>query len=120
MLSHRHSFALITTLYLSLTACGSDTNHNHAKVYKYDGSVQCNQESAIPLDEMRLELAKQGIDVICAQKASDGLNYTTVCESGTGNINVYTIHKSNLPDAEKLGFKSVTELSEYQDNACHN
>jgi hypothetical protein len=88
-----------------------------AKVFKYDGSTQCNNDG-IPLKKMAQELTAGGIDVICAQKASDGMMYPAVCGGGTGAINVYLIHKENVQDAEALGFASVNELPQYQDTPC--
>ena len=118
-------------LYLALTSCGSNTGSVkpsnpavnttdvYAKVYKYDGSLQC-EPNASSLNDMRHELTSKKIDVICAQKANDGLVYPTMCGAQTGKINVYTLHQSTLSDAEKLGFKSVNTLPEYQDSACNN
>ena len=122
-----YAIALVTLVSL-LSACGGDessgndlklTGPNQAKVFKSDDSLQC-EEKEVSLDEMRLELAKAGIDVICAQKMQTGSNLPTVCGGGTGKINVYVIHNSNLVDAEKLGFKSVQELPDYKDQTCKN
>ncbi len=88
------------------------------KVFKYDGSTQCNNDG-IPLKKMAQELIDGGVDVICAQKASDGMMYPAVCGGASGVINVYLIHPENLPDAEALGFASVGELPQYQDTPCH-
>lgn len=68
--------------------------------------------------DMRKELSSAGIDVICAQKGDTGLSYAAVCGGGTGHINIYLIHANNLPDAEKLGFKSVRDLTDYKDSQC--
>jgi hypothetical protein len=87
------------------------------KVFKYDGSTQCN-EDGIPLEKMKRKLMAAGNDVKCSQKAHDGLLYPAVCDGATGNINVYLIHPHNIPDAEKLGFRSVSELTDYQDQSC--
>lgn len=125
----RNTF-IFTTIALLLTACGAENKHSEekelmekqspqTKVFRHDKSIQC-AGSGIPVDDMRLELAKTGIDVICAQKAHDGMGRTSVCGAATGNINVFVIHNSNLPDAEKLGFRSVEELPDYQDQACIN
>jgi hypothetical protein len=112
-----------------LTACGSEEKpadekalqtqkqETHATVYKYDDSIQCEAEG-IPLEDMRMELAKAGVDVICAQKAHDGFARIAVCGQATGNINTFVIHKANLPDVENLGFKSVNDLPDYQDTPC--
>lgn len=121
---------VLATFSLLLAACGAESQHpeekvliekqgTQAKVFKHDKSIQCESDG-IPVDDMRLELAKAGVDVICAQKEHDGMNRTAVCGAATGNINVFYIHNNNIPDAEKLGFKSVTELPEYQDRTCLN
>jgi hypothetical protein len=67
---------------------------------------------------MAQELISAGIDVICSQEGHDGLARIALCGEPTGNINVYTIHGTNLIDAETLGFQSVSTLSEYQDQPC--
>ena len=106
-------FALIV-----LSSClHDDSSPSHIKVFKYDGSVQCDT-SAIGLDEMAMELINVGIDVVCSQKGNDGSLRAAVCGAGTGNINIYTINTSNLPDAEALGFESVNTLVDYQDEQC--
>ena len=95
-----------------------DNNLNPTvKVFKYDTSIQCGY-SGIPLDVMALELINMGIDIICSQKGHDGLVYAASCGIGTGNINIYTINTVNLIDAETINFSPVSELSEYQDEAC--
>lgn len=130
MFSIHAKIVAITLPGLLFTACGGEqkaTDENmlrnkqetQAKVYKYDSSIQC-EEDGIPIEDMRLELAKAGIDVICAQKAHDGFSRIAVCGEASGNINTFVIHNSNLPDAEKLGFKSTDELPEYQDQLCKN
>lgn len=87
------------------------------KVFKYDGSTQCNDDG-IPLKAMAEDLLEAGIDIKCAQKAHDGLFYPTVCDGPTGIINVYEIYPENLTDAQRLGFESVSSLSDYQDQPC--
>ncbi len=88
------------------------------KVFKSDGSKQC-QMNGVALDVMKGELIKAGIDVICAQQGSTGLLYPQVCDTETGVINIYHINAQNLQDAEKLGFKSISELPAYQDTRCN-
>ena len=107
---------LLCICFLLLPGCHSGSGTQ--KIYKYDGSVQCNLASGTPLAEMALELTDAGIDVVCAQKSHDGQAYIAACGAGTGAINVYTIHTANLKDAEALGFKSVLTLPDYKDAAC--
>jgi len=96
-----------------------EQSQEQTKVFKYDGSLQC-EHGETPIDDMRLDLAKAGIDVICTQKGYDGYMHASVCGGPTGNINVFVIYSSNVPDAEKLGFKSISELPDYQDKTCTN
>lgn len=101
-----------------LGACASEGQlTNDVKVYKSDGSLQC-EGGGIPLEAMEEELTEVGINVFCAQKANDGMARITVCGADTGNINVYTIDRADLPAAEALGFGPVAELPEYRDEAC--
>lgn len=90
---------------------------DHVKVYKYDGSTQC-ENAGIGLDVMAQKLVGAGIEVNCSQKGHDGLGRPAVCGESTGNLNVYEIDASKLADAEALGFAPVTELSEYPDQKC--
>jgi len=130
MLLIKPTTLILATFSLLLAACGAENQHSEekarlekggtqTKVFKYDKSIQCEGDGT-PINDMRLELAKEGVDVICAQKEHDGMNRIAVCGAATGNINVFVIRESNIPDAEKLGFKSVKELLEYQDRACLN
>ncbi len=109
---------LLLMITLGLFSCKhNDSSLPYTKVYKSDSSIQC-ESTGIALDAMAMELVNAGIDVVCAQKGDDGLTRITVCGAGTGIINVYTIHASNLVDAQALGFNPVSELSEYQDQEC--
>lgn len=72
-------------------------------VYKYDGSLQCGQGKAVPVETMQKELA--GITVFSKVKKPDGLMHIQVCGSGTGVANVYEIPAKDLKKAEGKGFK---------------
>jgi hypothetical protein len=111
-------FISVSCFCAAFVGCGAeDLENRQQKVFKADASKQC-ENNGIALAEMRKELTSAGIDVICAQKGHTGMAYPAVCGSGTGNINIYLIHTNNLPDAEKLGFKSVRDLPEYKDTQC--
>jgi hypothetical protein len=72
-------------------------------VYKYDGSLQCDQGRKIPLKEMAGQL--DGIKVYSMQNKNDGLMHIQVCGSATGFANVYEIAESDKLAAQKAGFK---------------
>lgn len=73
------------------------------KVYKLDGSLQCNQGEATTLAEMAKQL--KDIKILKSYKTNDGVMRIQVCGAPTGNCNVYEIEQKNLEKALKLGFK---------------
>ena len=72
-------------------------------VYKYDGSRQCDRDSAISLDEMAQEF--NGLSILLQENRSDGLARLQRCGTPTGRANVYEILKRDLPKALEKGFK---------------
>jgi hypothetical protein len=95
-----------------ITACSDkkDSVEDSVLVFKYKGSVQCDFESGIPLENMESELTDANINVLCASEASDGNVAATLCGAETGVINVYEIPISSLIEAENLGFDNVQLL----------
>ncbi len=79
------------------------------KVFKADGSKQCQAEKAISVQKMQEVLNKANIKVSKAEKAKDGLMRAQVCGSDTGNINIYEIPASQLEEAIKMGFQEWKE-----------
>ena len=105
-------------LALAVAACGTETAPSPmAKVFKGDGSTQC-ANNGTSVEDMSKELSDAGVDVLCGQKGADGYGYCAACGCGTGQINVYTIHAENVPDAEARGFAPVSDLPDYQDQPC--
>lgn len=88
-------------------ATSSDINSSRrVKVYKYDGSLQCNQGKVISLEAMTKDL--RDITVYSSVKKPDGLMHIQVCGSNTGMANVFEIAESDLAKAESFGFKKWT------------
>ncbi|MBX2986506.1 MAG: hypothetical protein KF802_01290 [Bdellovibrionaceae bacterium] len=79
---------------------------DRVRVYKPDGSLQCNQGKTISLSEMQKEL--KGITVHGSFNQHDGLMRIQMCGTPTGNSNVYEIDRQNLEAALKAGFKEWT------------
>lgn len=89
---------------------GSNGNENaplKVRVYKSDGSRQCERRGGKSVEATERELA--GIPVYHREKRSDGLMHIQVCGSPTGIINIYEIDSSNLKQAEERGFKRWEE-----------
>ena len=76
---------------------------NRVKIYKPDGSLQCNQGKKISLDDMAKEL--NTIKVYTKENVHDGLMRIQLCGKPTGYCNVFEIDSENLEQANKLGFK---------------
>lgn len=88
------------------TATPSLKPSDRVRVFKYDGSLQCNMGKAITVQEMQKELGK--ITVHSAVNKPDGLMRIQMCGAPTGNANVYEIDRAQLEAAKKLGFKEWT------------
>lgn len=76
------------------------------RVYKPDGSLQCEMGKKISLDAMEKQL--KGITVYSKSNRNDGLMRIQVCGAPTGNANVYEISQNDLEKALKKGFKEWT------------
>jgi len=115
-------YVVLILILISIAACFHDKDETlnceididfQMKIYKPDESLQCEEDSGIDLDTMSEELINAGIDVMCAEKGNDGRPVVLACGFPGGGINIFVINKSNLPDAEILGFKPLEELPEY-------
>jgi hypothetical protein len=93
-----------------VSACGDDEKESTVLVFKYKGSVQCDSQSGVPLDNMVSVLIDANISVLCSFEANNGSVVSTVCGADTGTINVYEIPVPNLIQAENLGFNNVQLL----------
>jgi len=81
----------------------SQKNMKTIKVYKFDGSKQCDNLPGASLDDMAKELAS--VKIISSEKKHDGLMRIQVCGQPTGQCNVYEILEADWSIAEKAGFK---------------
>lgn len=109
------TFSLIVCLVLA--GCVHIREPDTIMVYKYDGSVQC-EESGLAVEDMRRELARAGVEVVCGRKAQDGRVYPAMCGAATGRINVYTIDAADLDRAGTLGFRSIETLPDARIPPC--
>lgn len=100
-----------------LTGCAHTREPQSISVYRYDGSVQCEQ-GGTSVETMRKELMSEGVGVTCGRKAQDGKVYPAMCGAATGRINVFTIDGADLRRAEALGFKSVETLPDARIPPC--
>lgn len=76
------------------------------KVYKPDGTLQCNQGKKIAIDKMEVEL--KGLKVYSKYNKNDGKMRIQLCGSPTGNAHVFEIDRTDLEEALKRGFKEWT------------
>ncbi|UDL06167.1 hypothetical protein [Marinobacter sp. CA1] len=114
----------VCLLFLILSGCGgsSDSQNNnelvqgdsYELVYIDDGAVQCESDG-LPAEDSAQRMINKGIDVIESQCARlTGVMFPSECGGVDGGIHVHTIHSENLPDAQKLGFESVSTLPEHE------
>lgn len=91
----------------SATTVKNDALPELVRVYKPDGSRQCEKKPGVAVDIMERELA--GIEVISRVKRKDGLMHIQVCGSPSGMINVFEIKATYLKQAEQRGFKRLED-----------
>lgn len=111
------------TLAVTLGGCVADNiaasaGETPTKVFKYEGSKQCQQGSGVALEIMQRDLVEAGVDVICAHRGHDGRMRIQMCGADTGKMNLFVIPGEQLPKAQALGFSSVSELKGYVDSEC--
>lgn len=85
-------------------------------VYKDDQSLQCAENSGIPLATMQAELESHDISVYSAKQISDGFAHPDECYLDTGILNSYMINASDLDKAVQLGFKLWTAPAQSPNN----
>jgi hypothetical protein len=73
------------------------------KVYKPDGSIQCERGTGKSVTEMAKEFGD--IKIFTFESKHDGLIRIQKCGTPTGQCNVYEISESDWDKASKLGFK---------------
>lgn len=93
-------------------------NAEPIKVFKYEGSKQCEPGSGVSLETMQQALAKAGVNVICAHRGHDGRMRIQMCGADTGKMNLFVIPGDQLQQAKALGFSAVSELKGYIDSEC--
>jgi len=101
----------ISLIVLLTVACGDESKKETSVVYITDSSVQCEFLGNSP-DITAQVLIDNGIDVIKSECGFYNHGVFAVCGSQTSQINLHTIHKENLVDADRLGYKSVAEITE--------
>lgn len=75
------------------------------KVYRTDGSKQCEPNSGISLEKAKKELEALKITVFFEASTKDGGMHATVCGGATGNIHVFQILDSDFEAAKKKGYQ---------------
>lgn len=112
----RTNYSSIATFVLAalLGACGEENPDavvpGNVLVFESRQSVQCGTRGNTPLQSAQ-RLTNGGIDVVrsgCG--VMTGVAFAAVCGGGTGEILMHEIRRSNLDDADRLGFFPVEEL----------
>lgn len=111
------SLGCLAMLPISLAAKPAPAPANLIKVYKYQGSLQC-QGGGEPLGQMRRQLIKLGVKVLVGQCGVDGLAYPAVCGAPDGRINIFTIQRQGLAKAQAQGFDLLRSLPDAQIVVC--
>lgn len=102
---------------ISVVARPAPAPVNLIKIYKYQGSLQC-QGGGESLAQMRRQLINLGVKVLVGQCGVDGLVYPMVCGAPDGRINIFTIQRKHLEKAQTQGFGVLRKLPDAQVTRC--
>jgi basic membrane lipoprotein Med (substrate-binding protein (PBP1-ABC) superfamily) len=87
-----------------------DTGDEKATIYINNGAIQCESEG-MSAQQTAQQLIDNGIDVVMSNCGSlTGVAVPTACGQGDIYINLHVINAQNLPDAQELGFETVSSL----------
>jgi hypothetical protein len=85
------------------------------QVFISNGHTQCDNNGA-PLAQTQMILVQGGIDVLgSACGTITGVAYPAVCGAATGEINIHRVRRENVADAERLGFRNVSDIGTVSD-----
>lgn len=73
-------------------------------VVQADGSLQCQPESGIRIEQASDPLLKNQIQIFDKQKKNDNKTRIMLCGTPTGRMNAFLILESDLEKAKSLGF----------------
>ena len=114
-----HNKVLVIICIVLLSGCKTGTvKPETVQVYKYDGSVSCDQSSAISIEDMKQELMRSKIPVISSSCGNDGMVRAAVCGIKTGNVNIFEVSSEMYPKARALGFQPVSSAEDLMKVPC--
>jgi hypothetical protein len=86
-------------------------------VAKNSGTLSCFP-SPVSLQEMGKKLTENGIKVLSASCAWDGLDRCMACNCNAGLFYVYEIETHDVRKAVSLGFGDISKLDRYKPMQC--
>jgi hypothetical protein len=99
-------------LFLCLQGCvqDDDSGDDRVTIYINNGAIQCESEG-LSEQETAQQLIDNGIDVVMSTCGMlTGVVVPAACGEGDIYINLHVIYAQNLPDAQGLGFETVSAL----------
>ena len=108
-------FTYFATLLFVIVGCNTNTDIDTKIVYIDDGAIQCEYEGMSEIETAQI-LIDNGMDVLKSQCGYlSGIAVAAQCGLGDTSINLHTIPIQNLPDAQSLGYDSVSTLKRDND-----
>ena len=103
-----------------LTGCNPGAGKSETvKIYKYDGSVSCDQTLTLTMESVKHELTDHKIPVLSSTCANDGIVRAAVCGIKTGNMYVFEVSKEEYPKTRALGFHPVSNVEGLVKTPCN-
>lgn len=85
----------------------ASSDQTKIRVFKADGSKQCQKSKTTDLKVAEAELKKAGVTILSSAKQPDGMMHPQVCGAPTGMANTFEIAPADFDKAKKAGFAKV-------------
>lgn len=109
----------VCALSIALASCGEESDapddtarrSGNTLVFEGRGRLQCDFTGGITPEQSAMKLTREGVDVLrsgCG--AMTDVAFAAVCGGASGELVLHEIRSVNLDTAQRVGFRSVSEL----------
>ena len=99
------------------TLAFADASEEIVKIAKSNGAVQC-QAGHVGLLEMQADLSAHQVRVLSRACGVDGLMHIASCGAEAGELNIFTIAKSDFAKSQALGFQALSDWPDAAETPC--
>jgi hypothetical protein len=110
--------SLIALSALSLACAAPVVSEPLLKVYKAQGTRQCESGGGTTVQMHQAELTRAGIPAQSPACGTDGQMRVALCGAPDGAIHIFTLPASRAAQAASLGFAPLADLPDARETPC--